>query len=83
MGKLGKGEGAEGADIGKQSGGEWFSKALGGPVSSDYMCVWLHAQGSEGVSSRVVTTPSGPHPDLKQTAPGAKEILLALTPTGE
>lgn len=28
-----------------QSGGEWFSKALGGPVGSDYMCVWHHAQG--------------------------------------
>lgn len=45
MGKLGKGDGAEGADMGKQPGGEWLSKALGGPVSSDYMCVWHHAQG--------------------------------------
>lgn len=40
-----KERGAEGADIRKQSGGEWLSKALGGPVGSDCMCVWHRAQG--------------------------------------
>lgn len=48
MGKLGKGEVAGGAGTGmwpEQAGGEWLSKALGGPVGSHYMCVWHNAQG--------------------------------------